>query len=404
MYFLQKNPTWVRFPNKTVEVLFKDDSDAEPRPVALEALIKERCPTFFKDFKPAWWLFNGLDFTPVDTTDLPDETPIVVVLPGLTGGSTDSYIRTILAPICVPRARGGPGFRGVVVNHRGCAGVPVTSQRLYTPGGTDDLRQALMYIAHKFPNAPLLGLGFSLGSNKLTRYLAEEGENSRFVAACALACPWDLAQNNMALEDSILGKHIYSKSLGSSLAAVVTRNAAALTADPDHPLARLVPEVFKLKSPTMPEYDGAFAMHIGGTGPPWPFPNVEEFYTYFSSINTLPDIRVPFVAINAADDPVVRRIPASGGSNGLVTMVITRAGGHLGWFEAGKGEKWLGRWIQEPVLQWLILMGRNVVHKTRGSTLYVNDAGFLKEVGMNNDLGCKEILRGGVFDGSIAIS
>ncbi|KAH9998105.1 hypothetical protein BJV74DRAFT_794787 [Russula compacta] len=38
-----------------------------------------------------------------------------------------------------------------------------------------DLRQALLYSSHRYPQAPLLGLGFSLGANVLTRYVAEEG-------------------------------------------------------------------------------------------------------------------------------------------------------------------------------------------------------------------------------------
>jgi uncharacterized protein len=61
-----------------------------------------------------------------------------------------------------------------------------------------------------------LGIGFSLGANVLTRYLAEEGENSRLVAGFALGCvscvilvvvvvksltvqshqPWDLKVNS----------------------------------------------------------------------------------------------------------------------------------------------------------------------------------------------------------------
>lgn len=45
-----------------------------------------------------------------------------------------------------------------------------------------------MYISQKYPKAPLLGLGFSVGGNIMTRYLAEEGEKSRLVAACVLAC------------------------------------------------------------------------------------------------------------------------------------------------------------------------------------------------------------------------
>ena len=33
-----------------------------------------------------------------------------------------------------------------------------------------------------------MGIGYSLGANVLTRYLAEEGENSRLVSGCVLGC------------------------------------------------------------------------------------------------------------------------------------------------------------------------------------------------------------------------
>jgi predicted alpha/beta-fold hydrolase len=68
------------------------------------------------------------------------------------------------------------------------AGVPVTSPRLYTPGHTDDLRLALIYISQIYPQAPLFGVGFSMGAGILIRYLAEEGASSRLVSGCALAC------------------------------------------------------------------------------------------------------------------------------------------------------------------------------------------------------------------------
>jgi predicted alpha/beta-fold hydrolase len=68
------------------------------------------------------------------------------------------------------------------------AGVPITTPQLYSAGYTDDIRIALMFIAHRYPNAPLLGLGFSLGANVITRYLAEEGLRSRLMSGCALGC------------------------------------------------------------------------------------------------------------------------------------------------------------------------------------------------------------------------
>ena len=122
-------------------------------------------------------------------------------------GSHEAYLRAILAPVCAPVENGGLGYRAVVVTFRGCrsivaslvnlcsclcvyagAGVPVTSPRLYTAGHTDDLRQALIYISHKYPHAPLLGLAFSLGANIMTRYLGEEGDRSRLSSALVVSC------------------------------------------------------------------------------------------------------------------------------------------------------------------------------------------------------------------------
>jgi predicted alpha/beta-fold hydrolase len=36
-------------------------------------------------------------------------------------GSHESYVRNVLAPACTPVKEGGLGYRGVVVNFRGCA-------------------------------------------------------------------------------------------------------------------------------------------------------------------------------------------------------------------------------------------------------------------------------------------
>ena len=120
-------------------------------------------------------------------------------------GSYESYVRAILSRACAPVEEGGLGYRAAVINFRGCAsptswlpilipnprigaGVPLTSQLLYSAGHTDDTRQALRYIAYRYPNALLLGVGFSLGANVLTRYLAEEGAQSRVSSGCVLAC------------------------------------------------------------------------------------------------------------------------------------------------------------------------------------------------------------------------
>lgn len=79
--------------------------------------VRSRCSTYIRLIDGGT---VGLDFTPVDDTTLKDDTPIVVVMHGLTGGSHESYVRDVLSKACAPVDRGGLGYRGVVVNFRGC--------------------------------------------------------------------------------------------------------------------------------------------------------------------------------------------------------------------------------------------------------------------------------------------
>lgn len=50
----------------------------------------------------------------------------------------------------------------------------------------------MLYIAHKFPDAPVYGIGFSLGAAMLTRYLGTEGAATKMKAGVAVGAPWDL--------------------------------------------------------------------------------------------------------------------------------------------------------------------------------------------------------------------
>jgi len=121
-------------------------------------------------------------------------------------------------------------------------------------------------------------------------------------------------------------------------------------------------------------------------------------YKWGSSHNVVSKIRVPYLAINAADDPVVRHVPMDGGGNGMVIMALTASGGHLGWFQAGPAST-IDRWIKAPVLEWMSLIGDVVVHPTSatGPRVYIEN-GYYREEG--RDDGCKEIEGGGLVDAS----
>ncbi|PCH35623.1 AB-hydrolase YheT [Wolfiporia cocos MD-104 SS10] len=409
------------FAESPVSVTVKDSPGSKKtKQESLRTFIETRCPSLLREFRPVWWLFSGhlqtgysvvgdftkvdkveyertslrtvdggtlgLDFTPPQSErKLSDDTPIAVVLHGLTGGSHESYVRAVLAPVCTPKEQGGLGYRAVVVNFRGCAGVPITSPQLYSAGHTEDIRVAVYYIRKKYPCAPLLGLGFSLGANVLVRYLSEEGENSRLSSACVLACPWDLLANSIALEGRWFHRKVYSSALGTNLQSVVKRHASALLKFPSHPVGQAVTPCLALQAPTMEAFDNTFNRIAGGSSPPFPFPSAQAYYVWASSHDRLSAVRVPLLALNTADDPIVQVLPVEAGGNGFVAFAVTRKGGHLGWFQAGKR-----RWFSKPVVEWLRAVGEDVVGNVRKGKALREVDGFIKEMG-RDDIGCMEL-------------
>lgn len=90
-----------------------------------------------------------------------DDRPMLVALHGLSGGSHEIYLRSVLWPIMQEE------WEVCVVNSRGCAQSAITSGVLYNARSTWDIRQVVKWLAKMFPNRPLFGLGFSLGANIL---------------------------------------------------------------------------------------------------------------------------------------------------------------------------------------------------------------------------------------------
>jgi hypothetical protein len=152
--------------------------------------------------------------------------------------------------------------------------------------------------------------------------------------------------------------------------------------------AKAVALALPLKNPTVDTFDGTFTCVAGGPAPIFPLASAEDYYRWASSHHVLQDIRVPFLGINAADDPLIHHVPLHDIGNGYVVMCLTPGGGHLGWFKAGKPRQ---RWTTRPVLDWLKLVAEDVVPVIKAARVpYEDQDGFLKEHGRNN-IGCKEI-------------
>ncbi|GAA6060967.1 hypothetical protein JCM10212_006549 [Sporobolomyces blumeae] len=285
----------------------------------------------------------AVDFAPQITPDEPiDARPILVIAHGLTGGSHESYVRNILSRVTRPKAEGGLGWRGAVVNSRGCANTPVTSPHLYNGGVTNDLRSALAFISHFAPDAPLYGIGFSLGANQICKYAGEEGEDSPLKGVISLGAPFDFVKGNVALSSSWL-RRIYSKAMGANLKRLLKRHEYEFKKHP----AIDWDAVFGNPNSTLFEFDSLV------TAPLSNFPTAIAYYRWASATNTIDGIRVPFLGISAMDDPVVdsEGIPFDAAQrNPWLTFVTTKHGGHLGWFSGFFRPR---RWVVHPVVEWL---------------------------------------------------
>ncbi|KAJ8451085.1 hypothetical protein Cgig2_026894 [Carnegiea gigantea] len=109
----------------------------------------------------------ALDWVAGDNLNLPPLSPVLILLPGLTGGSDDTYVRHLLI-----KAR-KLGWRVVVFNSRGCGHSPVTTPKFYSASFTGDLREVVEHVHCRYPKANVYAVGWSLGANILVRYLGE---------------------------------------------------------------------------------------------------------------------------------------------------------------------------------------------------------------------------------------
>jgi len=185
--------------------------------------------------------------------------------------------------------------------------------------------------------------------------------------------------------------------MGGNLLDLLKRHASSLAGYQNERVSAAIAKGLALKRPTMEDFDGTFTRVAGGSSPPFPFASANDYYVWASSHYVVPNIKIPFLAINAADDPVVRDVPLSVMENGWAVIVLTKNGGHLGWFETSSFRQ-VRRWVRKPVLEWLQVLGENIVHDTSKRKPLIEEDGFIREVG-RDDLGCKEIEGGGIVTG-----
>ncbi|CAN6578804.1 unnamed protein product [Malus baccata var. baccata] len=269
----------------------------------------------------------ALDWVSGDDRLLPLDSPLVILLPGLTGGSDDSYVRHMLL-----RAK-SKGWRVVVFNSRGCGGSPVTTPQFYSASFLGDMCEVVAHVGTRYPKANLYAVGWSLGANILVRYLGQESNACRLSGAVSLCNPFNLV---IADEDFHKGfNNVYDKALASSLCKIFKKHALLfedMDGEYNIPLAA--------NAKTVREFDDGLTRVSFG------FKSVDDYYSNSSSSNSIKDVCTPLLCIQAENDPIApnRGIPREDiKDNPNCLLIVTPKGGHLGWVagvEAPFGAPW----------------------------------------------------------------
>jgi predicted alpha/beta-fold hydrolase len=291
-----------------------------------------------------------------DGPDTPEDVPLVVCLYGV-AGSGESKVAVDLTDAAFAR-----GWRSVVYNRRGhgrssllpaapdmlgvCQGTSDqgTSDHLGTfksfpmHADMEDMRAVVRHVRQAFPVAPMVLVGFSVGSNAVVKYLGESGksgEASPFVGGVSVCNGMDLVK--------------LTKSFTPTGNAFMTGAMRALA------LAKR-PEIDRMAETTgvtidwatvettvsARDFETALMLPIYGHL----FETLDDYLLANSCHLDLKDVAVPLLCMSALDDPLIcRDIPLlalrASLTNPNVFHLATERGGHLGWLTGWRGSSWM---------------------------------------------------------------
>ncbi|CAH00427.1 putative carboxylic ester hydrolase [Kluyveromyces lactis] len=266
-----------------------------------------------------------------------DTKPMLIILHGLTGGSNESYVRSLVDTITNEY-----NFEACVLNSRGCCQSSITTPFLYCGLWTDDVRFCVKELRNKFPNRKFFLCGVSLGASMTANYLGQESDQSDVELGVVLGNPWDLTASSYHLERNLIGKYAYTPALAKNLVKLTTSHLDVLKQNPE--MARMYADhLHEVK--TVEEFDNFFTARMFG------FNTSFEYYRHGTSSNRLNKLRTPLLILNALDDPIVgcEALPyREVQSNPYTLMLTTTRGGHIGWFDMN-----LDRWYVKPLCRLL---------------------------------------------------
>jgi hypothetical protein len=258
--------------------------------------------------------------------------PLVVLLHGLEGNIHSHYIRGMFHSL---RQQ---GFGVVLMHFRGCHGVANKLPRAYHSGDTADFALFLQLCRGRYPNRPLLAIGFSLGGNVLVKYCGEAGVGNLLAGAVAVCAPLALAPSSDRINQGF--SKLYQRYLLGRLKGTMQRKLAAHA---DFPLPLTARDIGKIRS--IRQFDDLLTAPLHG------FRDAEHYYHSCSGLNFLPQVQKPLLLIHALDDPFLASAVIPQQLPPQVQLHLCKHGGHVGFLA---GTPWRPQyWLDHVVPHWL---------------------------------------------------
>lgn len=257
------------------------------------------------------------------------ERPTLLALHGLEGSSNAHYMRG-LADKAYSR-----GFNVVLLNQRNCGGTEHLSSGLYHSGLSEDPQVVIKELVALDGLKSISVIGYSLGGNVALRLAGDYGTETppEVSSVCAVSPTMDLAVCVDALERK--SNAIYQWNFVRNLKNRMRRKARVMPCSFD---------LSKLSSiRTVREFDDAF------TAPHHGFLDAADYYYRASSLRVIESITIPTLIVTADDDPFIPpaqfRHPSLE-ANRMIRVIITRGGGHCGFF-SGTNTEFDGYWAEQ---------------------------------------------------------
>lgn len=265
------------------------------------------------------------DFVDVDVLHGEARAPTVLLLHGLEGSSSSSYVSELF------RLFADRGWNAWALNFRGCSGEPNRTAASYCSGDTRDLA----FLVEQLPR-PRVAIGFSLGASVLLNGLTKL--HVPLDAAVAVSPPFQLAVSARAIDARGGFGPVYLNHFLPSLKAKALGMAARFPGQLD---ANVIRELRTIR-----DFDHHVTARVFG------FESAEDYYTQCSTNGRLNEVRPPTLIITADDDAIA---PAASLTQTelpeTVHLLRTRHGGHVGYVA---GTPWAPRWWAERrAVEWL---------------------------------------------------